>query len=1415
MFLLVANGERAIVTLMQPRHERNLGGTNRYCIPEDLSDVNNPILDNCPGKSTCVPNYGTPTFGRCTIYTYPETYVSALFDYESETILEAETQIDAVGNSLDCNITDASGSASGAGTGYEDYRCIEHAVTLFEVPDTTLYTGCTITFYEGIWSKMSLGKVGSVPHDSGSASAVQVAGEPVFKEKNTTNEVTCHYVMKNNLFVGYTYASVRFQKDPLKLSGSERSETIVKIPTLFNQGSALVAGLVDSTPRLPDPSLEAVHGDIGYASSGYTGFGTYSGSSSDKGTVQLPYDFLVLDKRYLIVEQTGVETLSPTVGDFSLIKSGIEIHTDYKGYYAANQNDFLRENVAATTVNFAAYQTGDCVVHGRNAGEGMTSTGCTGFFDRFYSQYRLSGNYEFKYGGMPHFKKGYVVCELCENALAIKGFKRSGIFEMDVSVPIDVNSLISGCSSACVDLPNVFATPVTSRFDGTLLLPNCNGTGYNCGEDPTFDPHFEHGYALSEFMTPILSGTTGYNDLDSTFNFLGDKRLVVTGDDKSIINTSTTGLEVNSECISKGTGKVYTMESDLLTFANRLFFDDCKIKVLQQAFAKVSYVSLFEKTEYYDSCKADGTTSCSSAIYSKIVEIDRRRVIVGNTELSLIRRKMATVVKAGAVITIQISKYTEVEGQILYYQIVGTDTMMGYDRTSTACTERNILNGNTCYGALKSSESNFESDPLNGKKKWHTIRSSPACTGFLDVQLRDINDTFAVYDLRLPCSRTTDATSDSISLEYDFTLQYDLSTNVLAVGGSYLSDMSSNPAIDFDSVAMGLLGLKQELGVSMAYGQCVNHGAGHDTISYENSAGVLRSSMGCDASSDYTGGFEDLGAPNNTFVSTKMNLTQWRECSYSVSDDVDVYTIVSSVAMLYNRTLRYERVGSVSSGTIVNSNQFCDDKLFTTTITRDSSAIVSVSSLRAPQLERAVRVTGISWESCETDKYQLVIELKSDEKYFLQDDTYWYSSPLNDAMKSINSNRDDSDALTIDKGTMSSTSTTNTFKLRSTCIVISQADCDAISTVQTDPSSTSGSTYAQLSHTLTDIVIRGIFNYVDVDSDVRIETSYLHCPIGEHNTAAGFVRSAATFSCDETLETVVSTTVFNRSDCSKAYTTGMGTARVELYIEDNATSLVTVEGKARAVDNGWQIRSVDTYIERYEINFDLSAGALVSNDYLCKCGSQTIPYSLETAGRCLTFADAGNGLTDSIYGLTPFSTLTCGGGIDQSNSTYNEVEFNFLPITDAMNDLFIIKFVVLAENDNLDARRHLRHSLTLRAVGSQYVVSTGGLTVIAASTSTGDSSTSDTSANDADDESEPQQNEPSGAPSGDPSGESEESGMEWWVTSLIIIAVVGLATAVIYTFLEYSKRKGYTNIDQFEESLGEGVRDRRFSKLVY
>ena len=1397
---IVVNAERAVITLMQPRHQFNSGGTDRLCTVEDLSDSASPTMDNCPGGSTCSPTQSSGAFGRCTVNTVAVHQGAGAFDFEADTVLSLESQMDSSGDKIDCAIPDAAANASSTTLDLVNYRCIETAATLEDVSDVTLYTTCEVKFLQGIGSKMTLGKVGSIPHDSGGVSTVQTDAQPVFKR--LTNKVTCHFTPENNKFLGYTHADVRFIKDPLKLSQGEKEYTIVKIPLIYKPGSKALAGVVDSTSYAADPTPTLLHPDIGYASG--DGF-DYSSSTSSGGSVSLPYDFIVLDRRYLIAEQTGIETLATAIGSHMLIKQGIEIHHDYVRFYDPTKNLFIQEGIDAIPIDFASYKSGNCSAKGQGAGEAMSSTGCTNFFERFYSQYRLQGTYQFTYGDMPHFKKGYVGCQLCQNALSIKGFKNT-LFELDVTVPIDVTQLQSGCTQNCFALPNVFATEVTTGIghesSAALRLPNCDSDGQNCGSlSLGYDPQHADGHALSEFMTPILDGDTTYDDLDSNFDFLSSDRMVVTSGDKNI--TAESGLLINPDCASKGSGQIHAMGSDMLASAKKLFYDDCKIKVLNKEFARASYVALFKSKADKDACT---TLACANAVYSKIIEVDKRRIIVGNTELSLLRRKLASVTKAGQAITMLISKYTETDGVALSYKIVGTDTMVGYGSDSTECTGVDAPAGIGCTEAIRATERDFVTDPVNGKTKAHTIRSSIACTGYMDIQFQDQHATFGIYDLRVPCSRSTAATSDSISLSYDFTLGYDLVTNKVTADASYLKDMSSNPDNDYSDSD----GISQKISVSAAYGQCVDSGSGADTIDLNNLAGVTRASVGCDASTEALGKLVDSGAPTNKFTSTQLDLDNWKDCSYSSSDDFgdeSVYTVVTSIAMLYDREVNY----TSSSGTIVRSNQFCSDRKFTTTIARDSSASVTVSSLLSPQLERAVRVTGLNWENCASGGYQLVVELKSNEKYVNQDDSYWANSPLNDAMLSINPDRFDTDGLTVDKGTMSITTPTHEFKLKSSCIPITQADCDAITDPHTDPADATGSAYAQLSSTKTDIVVRGVFNSIDIDSDVQIATSYLNCPLDQSNIATGFVRSAAEFDCSEPLETVASTTIQNRNDCKKSYTTATGTATVDLYVESSSTGLVTAAGKTRAINDGWVLRTVDISIERYETLFGGAEGALVSTDKFCKCGSSNVPFVQATAAPCLTHADTGSGLADRVYGLSPFSTIECGNSTAGFVS-YNHLKFNFLPFTASMNDLFKVVFTVVSENDNLDARRHLRHSLTLRAVGGEYTVSSGGFTVVAPSIT--DGSNSEAPAPDAPETSET----PLDDASSPPSSESESDGLEWYWIVLIAVGGAGVIGALVWYFV-FRETLSSSSISE-EETANlipvPGVRRKqRFSNLKY
>ena len=54
--------------------------------------------------------------------------------------------------------------------------------------------------------------------------------------------------------------------------------------------------------------------------------------------------------------------------------------------------------------------------------------------------------------------------------------------------------------------------------------------------------------------------------------------------------------------------------------------------------------------------------------------------------------------------------------------------------------------------------------------------------------------------------------------------------------------------------------------------------------------------------------------------------------------------------------------------------------------------------------------------------------------------------------------------------------------------------------------------FSKLTHTETDLVLRGDFAGGSVDSDVKITTLYVQCPVDVNNTATGFLRAAAHFN---------------------------------------------------------------------------------------------------------------------------------------------------------------------------------------------------------------------------------------------------------------------------------------------------------------
>ena len=1283
----IAHAQRATVTLLQPRMHDAGSNAKSYCNVKDLSDANNPVLDNCPGGATCVEG-SVSGKGRCTVFTLKEHQGATAFDYTASRVIRAETQLTSQAAAIACDLTAV---PTNQATDEEKWRCIEHAAHLFLGSDEAVGdydASCTVAYKGNIGGKMTSGTLGTAGMDDATLSSG-------FASDAGAKKLSCHYVPQNNKYLGYGYAEVTFTKKASALGLGEKSEKIIKVPMRYVPGNKADAGsVVSGDGHVSDPDLTAAHTLLSIPDASTDGI---TGSTSSAGELQITYKLNVMDSRYLINSQSGVEVLNQEAGNFNLIKEGLEIHNDYKNFYDSSKNSFLNSGVAATPIAYANYKSGQCSKTGTStAGESLDAAGCIAtYYDRDFAQYDLSGTYKALYGGLAHWKKGYIGCQLCSNRLAVQGFAtQSGGPQVDIAVDIDVTGLQSGCDGSttnCITLQNIFADPVGAGVEAgkALRLPNCDSDGTsNCGA-PNYDPQHADGHVLGEFFTPKVEGTTDYGDYDSEFDFLSTARLIVTDDSKDPSNSASSGLKIADACESNGKGKVYTMSSDMLAAANDLFYNKCRIVVKNVEFAKKSHIVFFDSAGSATGCTGDAS-SCSGAVLAEVTQVDGRRILVGDAELSLLRRKLATVDKAGAAITMSISKYTETASQKLYFDIVGTNTMMGYDSNSAKCTGAGAPSAD-CTEAAIDSELLFVSSAVNGEIKEHTIRSSPSCTGFLDVQFRDKNDTFAIYDLRIPCSRTTASAGDEVTLTFDFTLGYDLVANKVTTKAYYWSGMTSESVT---GLAVGSnSGLTQDIDASVSYGYC---DASND-IQRKNGAGSAFT--GCDASDNTKGQFADQ-AGSNHFLSDGLTLDEWSHCAQKVEDDNanDAYIITTKIALKYVRKLNY---ASGSSSTM-STSKFCADRKFVTTIRRDASASVTVATLRAPTLERAVTVTDIQWVACAgANEYKLKISVASEQKDTTAANTAWAASNLKQILKPTSSGSSDSDNLMIDVGSMTAATPAATFDLLSACVVVSASDCEELCnsdgsgcTAQATANDNTQSAWSKLSHTETDLVLRGEFTNSDVDSDVNIVTKYVECPLDEANTNTGYLKAGATMQCDDEISNEASTTVASAADdtvgknnCKQAYTTDKGTAEVKLYISQNdfnSNALLTAAEATAATNANWQIRHASIYIERYEKNFDGAKGSLLSSEEFCECGSKATAYDSTVA--CVK-------KSDRVFGLIPFSTLDCGK--DTSGViTYDEIRFNFLPLADATNDIFEVKFVLLAENTDLDdvksRRRRLR-----------------------------------------------------------------------------------------------------------------------------
>ena len=311
--------------------------------------------------------------------------------------------------------------------------------------------------------------------------------------------------------------------------------------------------------------------------------------------------------------------------------------------------------------------------------------------------------------------------------------------------------------------------------------------------DPLFKPTStdpkvanQGGRPLSEIFEVKRSDTIiNYSRLDDDFNILGDR-----------LTYEDTELEGDG---CDGNRYLYQYAYNPIVYARELFEDTCKIKIKDGSFGETRDIK-------YTNDAGTEHTSTITVTDNRVIALDRD----GNTELTIGTRSVDESAETnGNVVTFIIQK-SGVTGAV-DFQVLGRNTMVGYDLDGVKCTEIDTATG--CHGVISADEEFFSTSAVDGEKVTHTVRSSPDCISFFDIQLVDVaHPAFAKYDIRLPCLQSSGSISDSVTLKYHFEGQYVLSVDKYTATISY----------DNDGGKLGVL--------EAGFGKCGKDTSGNDVL---------------------------------------------------------------------------------------------------------------------------------------------------------------------------------------------------------------------------------------------------------------------------------------------------------------------------------------------------------------------------------------------------------------------------------------------------------------------------------------------------------------------------------------------------------------------------------------------------------
>jgi hypothetical protein len=1291
---------------------------------------------DCPVGSACIDG----AIPVCQTLTKEVHQGANGYDFETENVINAPTQIETL-VTFSTDVADAA-----VATGTQD-KFLLYRVHLQNVNEAK-YADCHVEVGGELVDKIGLLTPAGTPPGVLSAGTYDSNNAAVTKQfLSETGKVSCEFRLENKGYLGLVSLNVTFSKVELQLDIGEKPFDSVEAHIRFvpsdddsewhNPASAQVS---TSFPILfpdHDKTKTAGSGDryksalatgnavfLFSAEADYTDGYKHTEATALKGTVNMPIKGTFYDKRYKIADQSGAESLQSGVGDGAMRKEGMDIHFDFVNFYDASLNSFLNKEINMDPVPlYDSYRTD-------GPGNG-------------FAQYQLEHTYVMKYGGsdgneMPHFQKNYLSCPLCDARIVFKAFEKAGAYDNGGGEGVDVlKDYLLRYHTAIVttNLPTASNSILLDDVDVDIVSgvnghsKDASGNNIALRLPTSLDPQYPDGHPIGEFFkVKKAASKKTYTSLVANYEILGT-RLVPSG-------TVTAGLE---NCgAGYGSGPLYKLGTDIVGKAQEIFDRDCRVKIGKTAFGEDSILT-YTYTDDQDPPVAHARTST-------ILQTDDRQIMAGNTELSILRRKTDTsATNSGPQVTFSVSK-VGVSGKV-DFTIKGSNTMLGYGNDGVACTQAQVCQtnglvadgsgvcvecatagdcsaesggshadhvaaGKQCRDILRpSTENKVSTSTEDGVSTEKTIRSSSDCFLYMDIELVDDNAQFASYALRLPCVRTTDQLNDALNLTYAFETSYSLSKDEVTAEIDYALPTGMDLTIK-----------------NAGFGTC-----GKDTSNFDK----LVPPAGC-ADGAVTGalvalttGFIDDGTGNIDLAKDKnVDLAMLKLCdtaggAVQPSADGNSYVLNHYLGLVYQRA--YTAGGRSASRT------YCQDQKFVTTIRRDATASVTVATLVSPTLARSVMVSGLNWVQCDSSDqnckgsancYKYRIDLDVTEQ---SDGGNWGNATLSSAFLPA-AGGENTDSMSIIEALASNTHK-NYLSLESACGPVDS--CDANSDHYTDIAD----------GTEQDIVLRGAFEGVDVDTAVNIQTKFEECPLekatvdlgGKLEVGMGLLCASADAAgtgydaygsnaggdgAKSTVDSDVSIdddSDANTADvavkrCASALASSKVKANAQVFLDGRNST-----GLANALNAKWHFQDIDFTIERYEK--DLlglkDASKKISSDLMMEMRWGGATYT------CTRKNDKLFGLPNAFNN----AVLACPGSSDsgatsaaQTEAAVSVIEFDLAPLQSANMDVFEVRVDAILRNVDLDATRRLRGviPLYLRADGS-VEASSGSFEVLPAS----------------------------------------------------------------------------------------------------